>query len=67
MTERRPPQKKPTPLNKDEDRLAKALRKNLHRRKAQARLRAVAAVGDDLTVSGETALEKSLARDSGNG
>ena len=67
MTERRPPQKKPTPLNKDEDRLAKALRKNLHRRKAQARLRAVAAGSDDLTVYGETALEKRSAEDSGNG
>ena len=67
MIERRPPQKKPTPLNKDEDRLAKALRKNLHRRKAQARLRAVAAVSDDLTVSGETALERKSAGDSGDG
>ena len=67
MTKRRPPQKKPTPLNKDEDRLAKALRKNLHRRKAQARLRAVAAVRDDLTAYGETALEKRSAGDSGNG
>ena len=47
--------------------MAKALRKNLHRRKAQARLRAVAAIGDDLTVSGETALEKRSAGDSGNG
>ena len=67
MTERRPPQKKPTPLNKEEDRLAKALRKNLHRRKAQARLRAFAAVKDDLTVFGETASEKRSAGDSGNG
>ena len=67
MIERRPPQKKPTPLNKDEDRLAKALRKNLHRRKAQARLRAVAAVRDDLTVSGKTAFERRSEGDSGNG
>ncbi len=67
MIERRPPQKKPTPLNKDEDRLAKALRKNLHRRKAQARLRAVAAVRDALTVSSETTLEKRSAGDSGDG
>ena len=67
MTERRPPQKKPTPLNKEEDRLAKALRKNLHRRKAQARLRAVAAVRDDLTVFGETAFERRSAGDSDDG
>ncbi len=67
MTERRPPQKKPISRMKDEDRLANALRKNLHRRKAQARSRAVSAVRDDLDASGDTAVGKRSLEDSGNG
>jgi hypothetical protein len=68
MTEARPPlQKKPPSPRKNEDRLARALRENLHRRKAQARSRAVAAVTDDPATPSDTATQKRSAGDSSNG
>ena len=71
MTEVRPPlQKKPPSLTKNEDRLARALRENLHRRKAQARSRAAAAAevgADDLAGSPQTDALNKVAGDSSNG
>jgi hypothetical protein len=68
MTEVRPPlQKKPPSLGKNEDRLARALRENLHRRKAQARSRAVAAVTDDPAALSDTDTQNRSAGDSSNG
>ena len=63
-------QKKPSSPRKNEDRLAAALRENLHRRKAQARARAagVAEVGaDDLPGSPRTDALNKVAGDSSNG
>ena len=68
MTEARPPlQKKPRSPSKNADRLARALRENLHRRKAQARSRAVAAVTDDPAAPSDTDTQKRSAGDSSNG
>jgi len=68
MTEARPPlQKKPTSPRKNEDRLARALRENLHRRKAQARSRAVAAVTDYPAAPSDTATQKRSAGDISSG
>lgn len=68
MTEARSQlQKKTTSPEKSEDRLAKALRQNLHRRKVQARLRAAAAVRDAPVTSSDSDPKKSLAVDSTNG
>ena len=71
MTKARPSlQKKPSSPKKSEDRLAAALRENLHRRKAQARSRAagVAEVGaDDLPRSPQTDALNKVTGDSSNG
>ena len=68
MTEVRPPlQKKPPSLKKNEDRLARALRENLHRRKAQARSRAVADVTDDPAAPSGTDAQNRSAGNSSNG
>ena len=68
MTEVRAPlQKKPPSLKKNEDRLARALRENLHRRKAQARSRAAAGVTDDPAAPSDTDAHNRSAGNSING
>ena len=67
MTEVRPPlQKKPPSLRKNEDRLARALRENLHRRKHR-RARAVAGVTDDPAAPSDTDAQNRSAGNSSNG
>lgn len=68
MTEARSQLQKKTPSpERSEDRLAKALRENLHRRKLQARLRAAAAVTGAPVTPSDSNTKKSLAVDSTNG
>ena len=68
MTEaRRPLQKKVTLPKKNKDRLAKALRENLHRRKAQARARAAVAFKDGSAALSDTDTQENAAEDSTNG
>ena len=67
MTEVRQSLKKmSTPAKDKEERLAKALRKNLHRRKSQARLRALGNVTDDLKSSSDKNTQKKSLGDCSN-
>ena len=64
---RRPLKKMSTPAKDREERLAKALRENLHRRKAQTRLRAAGNVTDDLISSSDKNTQKKSVGDCSNG
>ena len=68
MTKARTPMRNMSNLpKKKEDRLAEALRKNLHRRKAQARSRAAGTVTNDPAAASYKDMEKKSPGDSSNG
>ena len=68
MTEARTPmQNIPTLPKNKEERLGEALRKNLHRRKAQARSRAAGAANVDPVAPGSKGMQKKSPGESSNG